>query len=193
MKIYDSGMPEEKVWDSFFDQPSILLKLQITSECNDVVEFGCGYGTFTIPASRIIKGNVFAIDIEQDMLDSTQEAATKLHLTNIKYILRDFVKDGTGLQENSVDYAMVFNILHYEQPVKLLEEAFRVLRNGGTVGIIHWNYDPETPRGPEMKIRPKPAQCRLWAEEAGFEMAGDGIIDLPPYHYGMALRKNIAE
>ena len=67
MKIYDSGMPEEKVWDSFFDQPSILLKLQLTSECNDVVEFGCGYGTFTIPASRIIKGNVFAIDIEQDI------------------------------------------------------------------------------------------------------------------------------
>jgi ubiquinone/menaquinone biosynthesis C-methylase UbiE len=193
VKIYDSGMPEEKVWDSFFDQPSILLKLQLTSECNDVAEFGCGYGTFTIPAARIIKGNVFAIDIEQDMLDSTQDAATKLQLTNIKYILRDFVNDGTGLPEKSVDYAMVFNILHYEQPVKLLKEAFRVLRNGGTVGIIHWNYDPETPRGPGMSIRPKPAKCKQWAEEAGFEMAGDGLIDLPPYHYGMALRKNIAD
>jgi ubiquinone/menaquinone biosynthesis C-methylase UbiE len=193
VKIYDSGMPEEKVWDSFFDQPSILSKLQLTSECEDVIEFGCGYGTFTIPAAGIIKGNVFAIDIEQEMLDSTQEAASKLHITNIKYILRDFVNDGTGLPENSVDYAMVFNILHYEQPIKLLEEAFRVLRNGGTVGIIHWNYDPETPRGPGMSIRPKPAQCKQWAEEAGFEMAGDGLIDLPPYHYGMALRKNIAD
>jgi SAM-dependent methyltransferase len=192
VKIYDSGMPEEKIWGSFFNQTSILSKLQLTSECNDVVEFGCGYGTFTIPAACIIKGNVFAIDIEQEMLDSTQEAASKLHLTNIKYILRDFVNDGTGLPKNSVDYAMVFNILHYEQPVKLLKEAFRVLRNGGTVGIIHWNYDPETPRGPEMRIRPKPEQCKQWAEEAGFEMAGDGIIDLPPYHYGIALRKNAA-
>ena len=191
MKIYDSGMPEEKVWDSFFDQASILSKLQLTSECKDVVEFGCGYGTFTIPAARIISGDVFAIDIEQEMLDSTQKSASKLNLTNIKYILKDFVKEGTRLPDNSVDYAIVFNILHYEQPVKLLEEAFRVLRNGGTVGIIHWNYDPETPRGPEMSIRPKPEQCRQWAEEAGFEMAGDGIIDLPPYHYGMALRKNV--
>ena len=185
-------MPEEKIWDSFFNQPSILSKLQLTSVCKDLVEFGCGYGTFTIPAARIIKGNVFAIDIEQEMLNSTQEAASKLHLTNIKFILRDFVNDGTGLPENSVDYAMVFNILHYEQPVKLLEEAFRVLRNGGIVGIIHWNYDPETPRGPEMNIRPKPEQCKQWAEEAGFEMTGDGIINLPPYHYGMALKKNIA-
>ena len=193
MKIYDSGMPEEKVWDSFFDQASILSKLQLSSECKDVVEFGCGYGTFTIPAARIIKGNVFAIDIEQEMLDSTQEAASQLHLTNIKYILRDFVKEGTGLPDNSFDYAMVFNILHYEQPVKLLVEVFRVLRNDGTVGIIHWNYDPETPRGPEMSIRPKPEQCREWAEKAGFEMTGDGIIDLPPYHYGMALKKNVTQ
>ena len=191
MKIYDSGMPEENVWETFFDQTSILSKLKLTSEYKVVVEFGCGYGTFTIPAASITTGKVFAIDIEQEMLDSTQKAASKLNLTNIKYILKDFVKEGTGLPDNSVDYAMVFNILHYEQPVKLLEEAFRVLRNGGTVGIIHWNYDPETPRGPEMSIRPKPEQCRQWAEEAGFEMAGDGIIDLPPYHYGMALRKNV--
>ncbi len=192
MKIYDSSMPEENVWNSFFNEPLILSKLQLTSGCKDVVEFGCGYGTFTIPAARIITGSVFAMDIEQEMLDSTEESALQSHLTNIKCILRDFVKDGTGLPDNSVDYAMVFNILHYEQPVKLLEEAFRVLRNGGIVGIIHWNYDPETPRGPEMNIRPRPAQCMLWGEQAGFEMTGDGIIDLPPYHYGMALRKNIA-
>jgi len=191
VKIYDSGMPEENVWKTFFDQTSILSKLQLTSERKDVVEFGCGYGTFTIPAAKMIAGDVFAIDIEQEMLDSTKEAASQLHLTNIKYILKDFVKDGTGLPDDSVDYAMVFNILHYEQPVKLLDEAFRLLRKGGIVGIIHWNYDPETPRGPEMSIRPKPEKCKQWAEQAGFKMTGDGIIDLPPYHYGMALRKNI--
>jgi ubiquinone/menaquinone biosynthesis C-methylase UbiE len=191
VKIYDSGMPEEKIWDSFFNQPSILSKLQLTSVCKDAVEFGCGYGTFTIPAARIINGNMFAIDIEQEMLDSTQEAALQSRLTNIKFILRDFVKEGTGLPDNSVDYAMVFNILHYEQPVKLLDEAFRILRNGGIVGIIHWNYDPDTPRGPEMNIRPKPEQCKQWAEQAGFKMTADAIIDLPPYHYGMALKKNI--
>ncbi len=185
-------MPEEKIWDSFFNQPSILSKLQLTSVCKDAVEFGCGYGTFTIPAARLINGNMFAIDIEQEMLDSTQEAALQSALTNIKFILRDFVNDGTGLPENSVDYAMVFNILHYEQPVKLLEEAFRVLRNGGILGIIHWNYDPETPRGPEMNIRPKPEQCKQWAEQAGFKMTANGIIDMPPYHYGMAFKKNIA-
>lgn len=193
MKIYDSGMPEEKVWDSFFNTSLILSKLQLTSDCNDVVEFGCGYGTFTIPAARIISGIVFALDIEQEMIDSTQKAASRSKLANIKCILRDFVKDGTGLQNNSVDYAMLFNILHYEEPISLLDEAFRVLKKDGLVSIIHWNYDPETPRGPDMNIRPKPEQCRQWAVHAGFKMTGKGIIDLPPYHYGMALRKIISD
>jgi len=193
VKIYDSGMPEENVWKTFFDPASILSKLQFTSNCKDVVELGCGYGTFTIPAASIISGNLFAIDIEQEMLDSTRDAAANLHITNIKFILRDFIKEGTGLPDNSVDCAMVFNILHNEQPIKLLEEVFRVLNNGGIVGIIHWNYDPDTPRGPEMNIRPKPEQCKQWAEKAGFEITGNGIIDLPPYHFGMALRKNVIQ
>ena len=192
MKIRDSRLPEANVWNSFFNESSILSRLLLTSGCKDVVEFGCGYGTFTIPAARLITGNVFAIDIEQEMLDSTKESALQFGITNIKCILRDFVKDGTGLPSNSVDYAMVFNILHYKQPVKLLEDAFQVVSNSGLVGIIHWNYDPETPRGPEMNIRPRPEQCRQWAEQAGFKITGDGIIDLPPYHYGMALKKNIA-
>lgn len=193
MKIYDSGMPEEKVWDSFFNQSLILSKLQLTSDCKDVVEFGCGYGTFTIPAARIISGIVFAIDIEQEMIDATQKAASRSKLSNIKCILRDFVKVGTGLQNSSVDYAMLFNILHYKEPISLLEEAFRVLKKDGLVSIIHWNYNPETPRGPDMNIRPKPEQCRQWAVQAGFKMTGNGIIDFPPYHYGMALRKIIPD
>jgi hypothetical protein len=56
------------------------------------------------------------------------------------------------------------------------------------VGVIHWNYDPNTPRGPSLAIRPRPADCRRWIEEAGFVLVND-IIDLPPYHYGLCGRK----
>ena len=166
MKIRDSRLPEENVWNSFFNESSILSRLLLTSGCKDVVEFGCGYGTFTIPAARIIKVNVFAIDIEQEMLDSTKESALQFGITNIKCILREFVKDGTRLPGSSVDYAMVFNILHYKQPVKLLEDAFRVLSNGGLVGIIHWNYDPETPRGPQQSLRWERREGSGWSRKA---------------------------
>ena len=53
MKARESGMPEESVWAGFFAPETILRKLGLTSSCGDVVDFGCGYGTFTIPAARI--------------------------------------------------------------------------------------------------------------------------------------------
>jgi hypothetical protein len=31
-----------------------------------------------------------------------------------------------------------------------------ILAGGGHVAVIHWNYDPQTPRGPPMAIRPRP-------------------------------------
>ncbi len=82
---------------------------------------------------------------------------------------------------------MLFNILHGEDPVGLLAEAKRNLCPSGLLGVIHWNYDETTPRGPPLDIRPRPEQCLGWAKEAGFTADSD-IIDLPPYHYGMVLR-----
>ncbi len=189
MKTRESGMPGEAMWAGFFDPPLVLAKLGLTTACGNVVEFGCGYGTFTIPAARMVSGTVHALDIEAEMIETTQSRAAAAGLANVQLCLRDFVAKGTGLADRSVDYAMVFNILHAECPTGLLGEAYRVLAPGGKVGIIHWNYDPSTPRGPSMEIRARPDQCKTWSEQVGFRLLPPGIIDLPPYHYGMVLQK----
>jgi ubiquinone/menaquinone biosynthesis C-methylase UbiE len=84
---------------------------------------------------------------------------------------------------------VLFNILHAEQPERLLRESYRVLVPGGLLGIIHWNCDRTTPRGPSMEIRPRPEQCRDWAVKEGFRLVVPGVIQLPPYHYGMAVER----
>jgi ubiquinone/menaquinone biosynthesis C-methylase UbiE len=182
-------MPEESMWVGFFEPERVLEELKLTCCCSDVVDFGCGYGTFTIPAARIVSGTVHALDIEPDMVRATQTKAEAAGLRNVRVCLRDFAAEGSGLASESVDYVMLFNILHAECPTVLLEEAFRVLGPGGTLGIIHWNYDPATPRGPSMDIRPRPEQCQGWAAQVGFRLPDPGIIQLPPYHYGMALQR----
>jgi SAM-dependent methyltransferase len=191
MKIRESGMPDAEVWESFFDPDKILTRLRLSSDCRNVVEFGCGYGTFTLPTARRITGTVFAIDIESSSIDGVQDRAAVQGLTNIAFAHRDFLAAGTGLPDASVDYALLFNILHCPEPVALLREAYRNLTGGGFVGILHWVHDPETPRGPPLSIRPRPEQCREWALEAGFT-GGDETINLPPYHYGLALQRPYA-
>lgn len=179
-------MPEEGMWAGFFEPQAVLRTLGLTPSCGDVVDFGCGYGTFTIPAARTASGVVHAFDVEPDMVRATQEKAEAGGLRNVRVYLRDFVADGSGLPPASVGYAMLFNILHAEKPEVLLQEAFRVLAPGGVLAIVHWNYDPATPRGPSMDIRPRPEQCRQWAEQCGFRLLPPGVVPLPPYHFGMA-------
>ena len=193
MKIRESGMPEDNTWANFFEPERVLNKLGLTPSCGDVVDFGCGYGTFTIPAAQIVPSIVSALDIDPDMVRATAEKAQEAGLENVKTYLRDFVADGTGLPAASVDYAMLFNILHAECPEVLLKEAFRVLKPSGLLAITHWKYDPTTPRGPSMDIRPRPDQCRDWAVQAGFSLLAPGIINLPPYHYGMAMKRENVE
>jgi ubiquinone/menaquinone biosynthesis C-methylase UbiE len=95
------------------------------------------HGTFTIAAATRTRGTVFALDLEPDMIATTESKARAAGLTNVRLLLRDFVAEGTGLPDDSVGYAMLCNILHAENPVGLLREAWRVLRPGGKVGVIH--------------------------------------------------------
>jgi SAM-dependent methyltransferase len=184
MKVRDSGMPDELVWEGFFDADRVLAALDFTASTADVVDFGCGYGTFTVAAARLTRGAVYAFDIDAGMVDATNARAAALGLENVTAIERDFVALGTGLPDQSSDYAMLFNILHAEKPLALLAEARRVLRPGGKLAVIHWLYDARTPRGPSLSIRPRPEQCREWVREAGFELERP-YVDLPPHHYGL--------
>ena len=188
MKLKESGMPEEKVWGEFFKPDKILKILGMNKSMINAADLGCGYGTFTIPAAKIVRGKVYAIDIEPEMIKETDRKAKENKLSNVKAILRDFVSEGSGLKDESVDYVMLFNILYTtENPEKLLREAYRILKNGGKLGIIHWNYDSATPRGPLMEIRPKPEQCIEWAANSGFNSPIK--YDLKPYHYGIVMEK----
>lgn len=188
MKTRESGMPEESVWDGFFVPESVLrCSALLLSAVTLLILVAATVLLRSQP--RIVAGTVHALDIEPEMIRITEAKAEAAGLRNIKTYLRDFVAVGSGLPGASADYAMLFNILHAENPQVLLEEASRVLRPGGLLAITHWRYDPTTPRGPSMSIRPRPEQCCQWAGKVGFQLLPPGILDLPPYHYGMVFQR----
>ncbi len=191
MKGRESGMPEEANWLAFYDADCIVEKLECAKEKKEsIAEFGSGYGTFTFPAAKRTSGVVHAFDIEPDLVALVQRRARDAGLVNVRAEVRDFVALGTGLPGGSVDHAMVYNLLHIEEPVRLLKEAYRILRPGGVVSIIHWKHDSSTPRGPSMSIRPRPGQCRTWAEAAGFVfMRYQDLSECCEYHYGLLLMR----
>ena len=185
----DSGMPMVEQWESYFDIPAVLDSLGCREATGDAVEFGCGYGTFTIPLAQRTAGTVFALDIDPLMIAATAARNSQAGSKNIVIEQRDFVAQGCGREPGSAGLVLLFNILHIEDPINLLKDAHRVLRLGGQAAIIHWIYDVRTPRGPPLNIRPKPEQCRAWGEQAGLRWVRDQALPGSPWHWGMVLEK----
>ena len=67
----------------------------------DAVEFGCGYGTFTIAAAGMISGRVFALDIEPTMIAETARKSAEAGLANVVVEERDVLLYGSGRPDGS--------------------------------------------------------------------------------------------
>ncbi len=193
MIIRESGMPPQDYWETLLDAPLILDAFGFTAASatpsGDVAELGCGYGTFTLPLAQRIRGTVHALDLDPAMVATTTHRATSSRLTNICTSVRDVLADGFGLPPASCDAALLFNILHAEEPVALLRAARDIVRPGGFIAVIHWRSDVPTPRGPSLSIRPTPAQILTWAKLAGDLTPPAAPLALPPWHYGLKLHR----
>lgn len=186
MEIRESGMPDQFMWSRFFDPVDILKTIGLSK---DVADFGCGHGTFTITAARIVSGRVYAIDIDPEMTTAVKDKMLNNPVNNVETIQRDILDEGSGLADESVDYVLLFNVPHTQYPVKLLKEAYRVLRKNGCVAIINWNLDPKAPRGPPMEMRPSLEQCVEWCVKLGFDPISKKVYAFKPYHYGLVMKK----
>ena len=60
LKGRESGMPDEAYWASFFEAKVVIDRLLGTVVPGNVIEFGCGYGSFTVPAARRTTERVIA-------------------------------------------------------------------------------------------------------------------------------------
>ncbi len=189
MKIRESDMPKEADWAMLFDPPEVLKLLGVDSNVNDIADFGCGYGTFSIPAAKIIRGKIYALDINPEMVKTVERKGEELHLNNIVPVLRDFISDGSGLAPSSIAFVFLFNILHAEDPIPILKEAYRILKPAGKVGIVHWRYNEKFRDDPCMKMIPSPEQCVRWAGSVGFSF--EKQFELKPYHFGIVMKKSL--
>jgi len=190
MKYRESGMPDENLWRTFFDPAQILNLMGINEKIKILVDIGCGYGTFLFPASKFVE-KVIGIDIDKRMIEYCSNIIQENKFKNIELIDVDISQNQTiqeklSLYSNQIDYITLFNILHCEDPVKLLQSIYNILKHESKIGVIHWKHQ-NTPRGPSMEIRPTPEQIMDWANIVGFTTENE--INLPPYHYGIVFKK----
>jgi len=133
---------------SIFEDPQRAEKLQVERvmdvlgirEGTAVADIGAGSGWFTVRAARRAggRGTVYAVEINRDYLKHIEERAAREKLPNIKTVLGK--EDDPLLPEKIVDAVLLLKTYHeIAQPVRLLSNLRRSLREGARVGIIDRN------------------------------------------------------
>lgn len=108
-----------------------------------VLDIGCGPGRLTMPLAEKVgsEGFVYAIDIQDEMLNRVKEKAKLRNLNNIIY---KKIRMGEGELENlNADRAVLVTVLgEIPERQKALKEIFDTLKSRGILCISEIIFDP---------------------------------------------------
>jgi len=134
-----------------------------------LADVGAGTGYFSLPIAEAVgaDGHIFAVDLQQEMLDLL---AVKLRgddsPTNIS--LHRGPASKLPLEDRSVDVAFYANVWHeFDEGEDVLREAVRVTVPNGSIAVLDWRHDKESPPGPPQDHR----------------IAADTVVDFLKKHY----------
>ena len=163
----------------------LLENLPIAADSR-VADIGAGSGYFTLPMARMAPdGIVYAVDIQQEMLDITARRAKSAGIENIELVL------GTGqdpkLPPDSIDLALFVDAYHeFEWPREVMLAVYESLTPGGQIVLIEYRAeDPDVPILRLHKMSEK--QVRRELSALGFEFVEN--LDILPQQHFLVFRK----
>ncbi|UCE20454.1 MAG: class I SAM-dependent methyltransferase [Gemmatimonadota bacterium] len=100
-----------------------------------VLDYGCGPGSYTVPAATLVgtTGRIYALDIHPLAIQKIQNITFKKRLTNVETIHSDC---NTGLPGESINVVLLYDTFHdLADPQGVLRELYRVLKSDGILSF----------------------------------------------------------
>jgi arsenite methyltransferase len=119
----------------------------------DVVDLGSGGGIDCLLAARAVgpSGSVVGIDFLPEMVDRGTRAAHEAGIDNVRFVVGEI--EALPLPDESADVVISNGVVNLSpRKVRVLAEAFRVLRPGGRLAIADLILEHDLP--PEIQTHP---------------------------------------
>lgn len=119
----------------------------------DVADLGSGGGIDCLLAARAVRpaGSVVGVDFLPDMVARATSAAAQAELTNVRFV--EGMIEALPLPDGSTDVVISNGVVNLSpRKVRVLAEAFRILRPGGRLAIVDLVLEHDLP--PEIQTHP---------------------------------------
>ena len=136
------------------EAPKKLLRLLKLQRGQHVCDFGCGNGFYTLPMAYRVgpRGKVYAVDIQQEMLDLLRDRAEPRNLRNLAFVLA--TETDPKLPDRKLDLVLMVDVYHeLTRPAEVLRAVKKSLRPNGRLVLVEFREeDPEVPIRPLHKM-----------------------------------------
>lgn len=171
--------------------PDIVFEKIALAPGMRVADLGCGRtGHLVFTASRVVgdTGIVYAVDILKDVLENIRSRVRTEGYDNVQTVWSDVEMVGsTPIPEKSLDSCFFMNALFLVgDKARALEEARRLLKDGGSLVIIDW-AKKLGPLGPSEEQQLRKEEAQSIAESVGFSTKDDFMAG--GYHYCLIFKK----
>jgi ubiquinone/menaquinone biosynthesis C-methylase UbiE len=166
---------------------SLVFKKIALKKGDTFLDLGCGAGDYSLCAAKIIgeSGNVYALDLYQELLDHVCKEAAAQGIRNIYPVVSD-IRRRIDLPDDRIDTCLIATVLHTVDfsagKANLYSEVRRVLKPGGKLAVIECKKEGGL-HGPPLYLRISPGELRKGLEEYGFSKID--YIDLGPNYMMM--------
>jgi len=147
--------------------PEVIAALKIKAG-QTIADIGAGSGVFSLPMGRAVRpgGTVYAVDIDQALLDHVEMEATEQGMVNVKPVL-----GGPSDPLLAVDVDLAFlneTLLHIADRAGYLSTLALYLKPGARIAIIDFRPD-QSPHKDDPTLVVSEEQATKWLEPAGFK------------------------
>lgn len=172
------------------EQPAKLIAALPLRPGAVVADIGAGTGYYTFRIAPLVgargaTGQVYAVDIQPEMLDFLRAKAARLHVTNVTPVLGTLTDP--NLPAGAVDLALLVDVYHeFSEPYEMMQGIKQALKPGGLVFLVEYRAeDARVPIKPLHKMTV--AQARKEIEAAGLKWKS--TIESLPWQHIIVFRK----
>ena len=126
------------------EQPAKLMKELNLKPGEVVADIGAGSGYYSFKFSPVVgdKGKVYAVDIQQEMLDIIRKKMKARNITNVVPHMGE-TKD-PKLPEAAIDLILMIDVYHeFDYPFEMTQAMIKSLKPGGRMVFVEFRMEDE--------------------------------------------------